>query len=169
MWSAGHFSVSAFGNLSALNINFANVLRKATAGMYGGSIYNSGGALRLVGCLFYNNTIVGGTTIYGGAVYSSSGAVSLDSCAYILSWTPLDIVRGGAQGVREGVRALGPWGPEMGHVPLAHPSTAPSTLMQDRVRLGWRRRRRGGGGAARSLVFTLRHAGSSFSHPNRCV
>ena len=82
-WGTGHFSITPTGNLTALNIKFANVIRTVlSGGMTGGSISQTGGALRLVGCLFYNNSVVGsGTTVYGGAVYSKSGAIRLDSCA----------------------------------------------------------------------------------------
>ena len=87
MWSVGHFTINAPGNLTALNVNFAGVMRKSSATISGGSISNTGGAVRLVDCLLYNNTVMAGYG-QGAAISSSAGTLSLQSCACHFSSGP---------------------------------------------------------------------------------
>ena len=67
---------------------------------YGGSIYNSGGSVQLIGCKFLNNEVLGGhggpavmcnglsaggtdgAPGFGGAVYSTNGTVSASDCVF---------------------------------------------------------------------------------------
>jgi uncharacterized delta-60 repeat protein len=102
-----HFVVTNGVTLRLVNLKLANGRYTGVAGQtnqtgqagWGGSIYNLGGILELIGCAFLSNQVTGGTSgpvnsydpflqgmdggpAYGGAIYSMNGQLSVTNCLF---------------------------------------------------------------------------------------
>ncbi|MHC1766199.1 MAG: immunoglobulin domain-containing protein [Verrucomicrobiia bacterium] len=104
--SIRHFEVKPQATLRLINLRLVNGRHAGARGSFdehgqpglGGSIYNAGGAVELIGCELINNQALGGRggqftqasrgkptdggPAYGGAVYSVDGRVSAADCVF---------------------------------------------------------------------------------------
>ncbi|MCL2687561.1 MAG: hypothetical protein FWE58_03400, partial [Methanobrevibacter sp.] len=73
------FNITPTGNLTLINITFANCFANSANGNNGGAIFNDGGNLSIINCAFENNYADGD----GGAIYSANGIVNIKDSKFV--------------------------------------------------------------------------------------